>query len=360
MTRPRMRLREVVVESWRDVASGAAPIAALAGVFAVVAGGPAVWSATERTVVVNEAHDYVAAGAATSVQRAPGNVDGQACARLTEFPNVRAAGAVRALDEPFTPSTTPQTPVPAFESTRDFAAVLGIAPPMAAGVILPNGVASVLGVSVGSAVHTADGSTDVLGVYAFPDDGRDATLAYAAVGSAPADDGRFDECWATIWPADTSAVAALGRTVVPGGQDDDQTTLAQLNATLRRAFIARSTLPEFIDDAAGVVLACAVGIVSVVRRRLPLASDRHVGVGLSAQAASIALQTALWSVCGATLTLAVGAVVVAPLDVGDRNPILVALCTALGAAVSGAMSGAMIGTLTVRERLLFRYFKQRT
>jgi hypothetical protein len=112
------------------------------------------------------------------------------------------------------------------------------------------------------------------------------------------------------------------------------------------------------------LVACAavglvLGYVSVRRRRLEHAGALHAGQTRSAQVATSTLETVVWAAVGTAVSVvALRAVIIrvgaadltAVFDVGVRGPLLGALC---------AVVGSMLAACLVRERHLFRYFKDR-
>lgn len=356
-----MRLRSILGEALRDVRSGAAGTAVAAAVFAALVGGLLVAGAWQRSSDVRAAEDFVSAGAATLVERADGRVDGSTCAHLTERPDVRAAAAIRRTDAALVPAATPRSPVPVLEVSEGFGEVLGVdtAAQQSLGVLLPRELASTLRVSTGKDLAAIDGAVPVRAVYDDPDDGRVSALSWAALSTVPLDDRAFDECWATIWPEDDESVGALAATVLPGNGEGDPPSLRQLNSTLGSSF---STSGSVLVTAAGPIaaaIAVVVGCSVVLRRRLALASDRHVGVGRGAQLIGQLVQAVVW-ILPASVVIVLGALVVTlPLGAGDRWPVLVEVIVRTTSAGGAALGGVAIGTWVVRERALLRYFKER-
>lgn len=362
-----MRAREAVREGWRDVVAGAAGAAVLAVVFGVVLGAVVGLRAAAVATVVRDAHDFVAAGAATTIVQADGRIDGRACDALTMMPSVVASGALRTVEDGTVPNVLPRTALPTYDVTRGFPAVLTRAAPDdgatsgEAGVVASAELAEELGLRPGATLATTIGDTRVASVYAYPDDGRDPDLAYALL-SPSIDDGRpFDACWATVWPEDESAVAAARRTVLPstGAEGEQRVTTGQLNPRLGTAFAPGDAL----DDRATALLALSVGLavgwVALVRRRLSIASDRHVGVTIGAQLIGTVVQHLTWATVGAVGALAATMLLVRGLVTPDAVPILVEAVGSITLGVVGAALGGAIGLVTVRERSLHRYFRTR-
>ncbi|MFJ6171510.1 hypothetical protein [Curtobacterium sp. NPDC092190] len=366
-----MRPVEVFREARRDVCTGAAGALTCAVVLALLLCG--VVGATARATVqdVRGAARFLSSGAATQVFTAAGRIDGRACQALTQDPRVVAAGAVRRVADGLLVSSLPGTAIPLHETTTGFPTVLGVEGRLGGpGVLLAPDVASALGKAAGDDLPVPQGSVPVAGIYSYPDDGRDPDLEWAVLAPAP-DDGRpFDACWATVWPADDSASAALRRTLLPGtagfagtagtaGAEGTRPTLGQLNPRSGATFEATAQLPAGSAETAALGVGLTVGVAAARRRRLVVASDRHVGVGVGAQAVSAAVQHLMWGVVAGSVATALAVVLVRGLSIGDAAPVVLHAAALSGLAVVGAVCGGIVGVASVRDRALHRYFRSR-
>lgn len=360
-----MRMRETVREAWRDVVSGAAHAGTCALVLAVLLTAVVGMRVVAVVDDVRAAAAWVASGAATTVEQADGRIDGRACAALADVDGVLGAGALRRLEDGTTVSALPGSPIPTYEATPSIAGVLGIdGRAGVAGIWISQEVAAELGVTVGGTITTTDGGVPVAGVFAWPDDGRDPDLAYALVAPVPVGTGTepFDQCQVTVWPQDPSVAALLRATVLPsaGEQDEARPTSGQLNPRFGVAFEpAGTTDAAFLAAGAAGASGLVVGAAAVLRRRLSIASDRHVGVPVAHQVVGTVIGHGVWGVVAAAATVAVATVLTRGLEAGDAHPVVVesALLACLG--VVGAVFGAAVGVLSVRERALHRYFRTR-
>lgn len=357
-----MRTTEVLREAWRDIASGAGAAVVCAGVLAVLVAGVV----GVRTVAVADdvraAARWVASGAATQVFTAAGRIDGRACAALADEPDVLAAGAFRKTEDGMVVAALPGTSIPTYEVTGGATALFGVAGTTGdTGVLVAPEVAEVLGVGPGQQIATPDGPVPVAGVYAYPDDGRDPELSYAVLAPTVDDGAPFDACWATVWPQDETAVSALRRTLLAatGSEDGERSTLGQLNPRSGTAFLPSDPPAPGLLESVALALGLVVGCAAVLRRRLSIASDRHVGVRVAAQALGIAVQHLAWGAVAAALALAVSVVLVRGLSPGDGLPIVAdgAVLCVLG--LVGAVTGGAAAVPLVRERALHRYFRTR-
>jgi len=357
-----MRTSEVLREAWRDLATGAGSAVACAVVLAVLLGGVVGLRTLTVAGDVRAAARWVASGAATQVFTAAGRIDGRACAALVAEPDVLAAGALRRLDDGMVVAALPGTAIPTYEVTGGATALFSVTGTTGGpGVVVAPEVAEELGVHPGERIVTPDGSVPVAGVYAYPDDGRDPELSYAVLAPTAVDDSPFDACWATIWPADESAVAALRRTLLSatGAEDGERSTLGQLNPRSGATFLPSEPPTPGLLEGAALGLGLVVGCAAVLRRRLSIASDRHIGISTAAQALGAAVQHLAWGVVGAALALAVSVVLVRGLPFADALPIVAASAVLCGLGLVGAVAGGAAAVPLIRERALHRYFRTR-
>jgi hypothetical protein len=357
-----MRVTEVLREAWRDLATGAGAAVACAVVLAVLLGGVVGLRTLTVAGDVRAAAHWVASGAATQVFTAAGRIDGRACAALADEPDVLAAGAFRKTEDGTVVAALPGTSIPTYEVTGGAAGLFSITGTTGGpGVMVAPEVAEELGVHPGELIVTPDGPVPVSGVYSYPDDGRDPDLAYAVLAPTAAGDEPFDACWATIWPEDETAVAGLRRTLLPGtgSEDGERSTLGQLNPRSGTAFVPSEPPMPGVLEGAALGLGLVVGCTAVLRRRLSIASDRHVGVSTAAQALGIAVQHLVWGAVGAVLALAVSVVLVRGLPFDDGLPIVVGAALLCVLGLVGAVTGGAAAVPLVRERALHRYFRTR-
>lgn len=354
-----MRLGEALREAWRDIASGAGRTVTFTLLFAATAGGIVLAAGLSSAAAVRDAREFVASGAAIYMMKASGRIDGRSCDAMSSLANVGASGAIREQDQGVSSSRLPRSPISLFAVSRGFAALLSAdGDANGGGLSLSKDAATTLGVTAGQKLETARGITRVAAVFDYPDDGRDPLLSFAATEAVDGE-AAFDQCWAMIWPHDENAVAALGRTVLSGGGDrTDRPVLVQLNQTSGSRFVPSSTFNRLVAGILVVAVGVALGAAFIVRRRLAIASDRHVGVSRLAQVVSQSAQVLLWATVGSLV--AVAAVIVAVrLPDEDRIPIIQ---QSLSLAVTGggaAVASCAVAVCLVRDSALFRYFKQR-
>ncbi|KZE90581.1 hypothetical protein AVP41_00100 [Microbacterium sp. TNHR37B] len=302
---------------------------------------------------------YQRSGAATLIVTAEGRIDGLRCEAFQQLENVTAAGALRER-EGLTLALLPSTTVRYFESTPQFAGVLG-ASGTGAGLLLSDEVADAVGWRDGETLSLAErGRVPVAGRFAYPDDGRVAGLGYAIVGDAPASSGLFDECWVTVWPQTPIVESLAGLVVVPGGAGAAAgPTLLQANATLGARFSADTERVIWSGAGIAAALLIAAAVAFHVRgRRLELASARHVGVRPADQYAITVIEVTVLAGIAMVIVLpvAVSLIVSAP---SIAVPLMWHAVQSAVLALAGAIGGAWVGLAGLRERHLFRYFRER-
>ena len=372
-----MRARSIASEAWRNLLSGTTA-AALLGIV-LFAGLTALTVLDARTIVQNnqDLARWRGVGASIVTLSAPGSVDGAACEALSSSSHITAVGAGRSIPNGVAITALPSASPPLWEVTPGLATLLTTraqgwpAPALPAsstaetesgGLLLSQSLFETLGRGPGGLVETADGPATVAGVFPAPDDGRDNTLSYAALAQVPAT-GRFDFCWAEVWPPDPATAEALRAVIAAGTPPDTNVNVQQLNTSMGATIDPVTRYQQRLTrsaPSAAALFGLAVGFVAVRRRRLELASALHAGVTRTAITAQLMLETLAWTT---------GAVILAgPLvwwAVATDNPypvgpgLAVAAMTIL-AGVLGAWAGILVGLSVTHESHLFRYFKTRT
>lgn len=375
------RLREVLREAWRNLASGTTrPLLALLA-FTLVAGGIGVALARGQVGVARDAVAWQRQGSAISVITLEGHIDGRQCDALAGTPGVRASGAVRPAAA-LRLAALPSVPVATFEITPGLADLLGrtgpgpVGPdePAAVGALLAEDLATVVGVTDGSFALVTDpgeghtgwadaGQVPVAGVFPLPAGRQSSPLDYSVLlPTAPT--APFDACWAVLWPEVPEAVALLTLTTLPTGQGPQGPTpqVRQLNTTAGTTFDAPArlaalpTVPLTVA-AAGFGAVLGFGLTRV--RRLELASALHAGVSRSSLLIQLAAETVGWLIPALAVVVPAGLVAARHTN---PDPAWVAFSPALRAAVLSAISvllGTLLAAVLIREKHLFRHFKQR-
>lgn len=360
-----MRPGSVFSEAGRNLATGTSRALLFALFLAAVTSGLAIMDA--RSVIGTEraAETFASSGASVQVLVAQHTTDPAACDRLRAVTGIRAAGALREADALVLRSMI-SNPVTAYAVTPGFIEVLGGSQASPAGVWLPAPLAQALAVRPGQQLATTAGTLTVAGVYAYPDDGRDSRLAYAALLPQPAT-GAFDECWADIWPVSRATNDQLYAAITVDTTSTDPVSIRQLNPALGTAFSGRD---EFgARPTRWALPACALaglvaGLLAVRLRRLEIAGALHLGESRRALLGSLLIETLTWSL--AALIIADGALVFGvalasggSLSHADLLDVYLVDARAPAGAAAGAVAGAVLALLTIREKHLFKYFRNR-
>ena len=387
--RPAMCLRAIWREACRNLLTGTSRTVALTLVLAACMIGAITVDWLQIRNLESNAAAWVSAGASTYVITAPGHIDGQTCSRLQAVDGVLAAGAFRSVDTRTVLAAFPSTGVPTYQTTPNAVTVFDIASNGlhadgasssarglgdGMGIVLSREAADLTGADVGDRLALADGrQTTVTAVYDYPDDGRASGYGYAALEPVP-ENGMFDSCMVAAWPIPDDFDALLRYTVgdaEPSAaadvneSDSSQSvdaTISQLNATLgtvppsASSFRHRSTGMAFVVVTVVALLAAGASAWS---RRVELASALHAGYRHVTLIAQLTMETAAICGAGTMMALPLAAYAVTTSQPGDRLAMVAALARIAVSVDIGALVGIILVAAGVRERLLFRFFKER-
>jgi hypothetical protein len=355
-----MRAREILSEAGRNVATGTTRALLFGLLLAAVGAGLAIVDARSIIAVERTAADFVDSGATIKVLVAKHMTDPAACEHLAAVAGVRAAGSLRESDA-LTLRAMIANPIPAYAVTPGLIGVLGGDPAARAGAWISRDLAQTLGVRPGQELATTTGTVTVAGTYAYPDDGRDSRLAYAALLPEPAT-GTFDECWADVWPLSRSREQLLHSALTVDAVSTDPVTIGQLNTSRGTRF---DGLADFADRPTRYALpGCALaglllGFVAVRVRKLEIAGALHLGESRGALLATLLVETAIWASAAFVLAACALAVGVVTRNPGAPLPVYLIDVRVPAAAAVTTLTGALLALLSIRERHLFRYFKSR-
>ena len=358
-----MRLSAVWSEALRNLATGTSRLVIAAAVLGSALAGLSAADGSAVVSLVDDAAGYRAAGSAVSTLSSTGRVDGGACEALVGLPDAAHAGAMRRAPADLVALTMPASPIPTYEVTPGFAALL-TGSMTDAGLLVSDAAAEALGITAGDLLQTSDGDAPVDATYTYPDDGRRSGLGYAVVivtGS-----GTYDECWLSQWPQSPDSTGLLATVLThqpddPSGRDEAP-VLSQLNGRLGAAMDAASLFdlrPTRALPWVALGVGALLGVVLVALRRLELASARHSKVSPHAQLLQVLLEATVIGVTAAGVMAVPMTVVIAraPVEAALTLGVIGARTAVLGAA--GLVVGAVAATALVRERHLFRYFSDR-
>lgn len=359
-----MRLRAILREAWRNVASGTSHVGPFATVALLLFGLLALSDVVVVRLLVNDAEHYRDSGAATLTITAEGQIDGRACEQMGTLPGVTAAGAVRRTRTPLTVPALPSSPIPVYEATPGFGVLLTQSPALREGVLLGPEAAAALDLRTGEILTTADGPVTVSDLYPYPADGRLSGLSFAVVVPTLPEDGAYDECWALSWPPTADLAALLPTTIaVQDERDQAPPVLGQVNTSLGAAFDGparyRARITAFSPPVTGIIGA-VLGFAFVRRRRLELAAALHIGVARRDLLAMLLAESMLWIIPTAIGVGGITAAVAATASTAQigalwLHGLLLGILGALGAGV-----GVVVASRTISERGMLRWFRERT
>lgn len=361
-----MRWRAITREAWRNVVSGTSRAGIVAVVLVTAAVGLLLTDLFAVRGIVDRVDEFRSAGADVLVFSAASGVDPVRCEGIASAPGVHAAGAVRRDPDRYI-STMPGSSIPTYEVSPGFAAVVHAAPAEGVGVVLSRELATTLQVVPGGGVHVlADGSgpapTRVAGVYDYPADGRMSGFGFAMLVPT-LDHGPFDACWVRQWPQSAETEVLLRSVAVAdAGTDATPPELTQLNTSLGRQLDARALFlerPTRWLPLVGLLVAAAVGFAVVRLRRLEIASARHLRVPHGAQVLGVVLESCAWAVPVLLVGALAGAWVASSGVAADRGSTMALAMLAPIGVVLGGIAGSVLGVVSVRERALLRYLKER-
>lgn len=356
-------MRWVLGEALRNVVSGTSRLLGGALLLAAVVGMLVAWEVIGTDQLLVRADAFRSSGATGLTITAAGSIDATACDSLGSADGVQAAGAVRREQSDLVPATLPRGPVATYGVSLGLIDVLDIAQddPTGAGVVLSRDVADRLGLGTGDPLLTAQGTTRVSAVYAWPDDGRRSGFASAALVPTVETTG-FDECWVAASPVPANLAPLLRTAVVPDPTGATVVTQGRLNSTFGESLDGSRLFAERATRAAvwGAMLAgAAIGFAAVRARKVELASARHVGAGQGAQVWGVLIEVAAIVLVSLVLVAAVTAVLQARSSGLDPDALrAVAVHVVLPAHVSMAL-GSVAAVTTVREKNLARYVSRR-
>ncbi|VTR75863.1 hypothetical protein [Cellulomonas hominis] len=355
-----MRLRSILGEAARDVGSGTARAATLALLLALGCGLLAGIDALAVVQLEARAETYRGSAADTLALSAPGRIDARACDGLEGVGGIEAAGALRAAD-PVRARALPGRDLAAFTVSPALAGLVGAHGAETGGVWVSEELARMLDIRPGEELLSVDGPVRVAATFPWPDDGRDVRLRLAVLmpdaGAAP-----YDECWARAWPPTAADQDWLRTAASVDPAAAEPATVAQVNkvhgATFEGAALFAERPTRRAVDACALV-GLLMGVAAVRRRRLEHAAALHVGQSRSALIAVALVEAAVWAVTGAGVCLVALLVVVGRAGVQDLDAVLTLAARGPTLGAAGALVGTALGALAVRERHLFRYFKNR-
>lgn len=357
-----MRLASLTGECVRNIQSGttraAVGVVMLTGV--IVAAFSLDGLAMRNSLL--QQRELLNSGASTITVTAPGGIDPERCAALSDVPGVRGAFALRAADRRLTIGALPDSSVSVYDVVGDPLDVLGGATTEPTGIFLARQLAHELSVVPGDDLALLEVEpAGVAGVFNYPDDGRNSLLAASVLQPSPGF-GEFDSCWFTLWPP-SEALESLGTSVLISGIDLGAVTTAQLNQSAGRpgpthvVLAQRST--RYLPVGAAI-LAALTAFTLVRLRRVEFATARHLGQTRSSQVLQILIETSSWALTSVAVAAAVLLQVLTSfLTNNEVALVLTNLFAGLTGVLLAALGGATAAALSISERRMHAWSRDR-
>ncbi len=309
-----MRLKAVLRETWRNVATGTSRCALIWLLLSICAVACMCADLTQMTGLIGDARKWKESGASTYAITLQGGIDGAACEGLRSANGVLGAAALRQSSDRVRIASLPATEIPTYEASAHVAQVFaatGIRKDNS-GVIMSTAVARTYGAHAGTVLPLVGGARmRVSATFDWPSDGRQPTYGYAII--SPGNDTKaYDTCLVRAWPvpdgiesllrvsirADAeSGVGAAASSTSAGTSGSNETPHAKIS---RINTMLGSHMPGPADFDARItryapllmfVIAMALGFASVCMRRIEIASALHAGYPKTAMLLQLFLET---------------------------------------------------------------------
>ena len=316
----------------------------------------------QRAVVnqLKEVDNYLNQSGNVHFIASQGNISQQNCVALQKIPGIETAVALRQNDDLELPAL-PRSKLKSYETTGEFANLFqtnqSIVKPS---IFLSADAAGVFKTNPGDKLNVGSEEIVVEAVFANPSDGRGRLFDFSLVTVTNQTTAGFDSCWIKIWPDNRKLIDYLNFAYL--GDNTQRPQSQQFNPK----FGQKVDVLEAYENRASkkisqfaLIAAMVVGVASVLTRRLELASTMHAGVRKNALRLQILFEQLYWLLASAVIC----AVLLWALSAfGNPQSPWGAYKNGLFVLVSSmifASLGAQIALSFIKEKHLFRYFKQR-
>ncbi len=241
-----MRLKAVLRETWRNVATGTSRCALISLLLSICAVACMCADLTQMTGLIGDARKWKESGASTYAITLQGGIDGAACEGLRSANGVLGAAALRQSSDRVRIASLPATEIPTYEASAHVAQVFAATGMRKdnSGVIMSTAVARTYGAHAGTVLPLVGGARmRVSATFDWPSDGRQPTYGYAII--SPGNDtkaydtvwsvrGRFPTvskaCWRVSIRADAeSGVGAAASSTSAGTSGSNETPHAKIS-----------------------------------------------------------------------------------------------------------------------------------
>ena len=352
-----MRWASILSEAIRNVNSGTTRAVLAAAALLVILAGTVLQDALAVQHVFIDQRAVRTGGGATHIVAAPAGINGQQCLALRGLKGVVGTIALREVPARLDLLAYPHSKPALYDVAGGLAEVLDAHPSGPPGVWLSEVMATRFG---SGPLAMADGSSAVVaGTFPYPDDGRNSQLASAALQPVPPF-GRFDACWVTIWPHDDASLALLDTAIVPGTEN---ATRQQLNPTFGTPTptitLLRTRSTRWLPIV-GAAISAALGYTMIRTRRIELSLGQHLGVHGWQQRIQLGLETLCWAVPASALATTVAlAITTAHTTAPETRWLLIHILVGVAACLIATLTGSLAATLTIVERMLYTWTKDR-
>lgn len=197
-----MRLKAVLRETWRNVATGTSRCALISLLLSICAVACMCADLTQMTGLIGDARKWEESGASTYAITLQGGIDGAACEGLRSANGVLGAAALRQSSDRVRIASLPATEIPTYEASAHVAQVFAATGMRKdnSGVIMSTAVARTYGAHAGTVLPLVGGARmRVSATFDWPSDGRQPTYGYAII--SPGNDTKaYDTCLVRAWP----------------------------------------------------------------------------------------------------------------------------------------------------------------
>ena len=357
-----MRLRETFREAWRNINSRMSQFLSTLFILTCVIATCAGIDGRQVMSIEQKARTYRSSLSNVYVIKAEQQIEPAACQALPQNTGIEAAGGLRKAT-PIRLTLSKASPLNTYEVSQSFLTVITggkQSSAMTGGIWLSQALADKFFLHVGSQVDTTAGPMKLAGIYQWPEDGRDTRLGFAALVPVITPSA-YDECWASVWPP-----KSITRTLNQALQYSETSSNAQteqVNYTMgdkfdpNTEFTSRLTRPLIF---APLLLCFVFGVAVCRRRKLENSGYLHAGEPKSSMVLRLMVEYGLCTLMAVCLTLSISIIVLKIIRVTDISGVLVAsLLPTICSTILGMTMGTAVGACSIKEKSLFKHFKDR-
>ena len=355
-----MRLYAIFRESCLNNRTGSSFMAPFMWAFTLLMCGLCALDLWQVRALSLAAKQYQEAGASTYFIETQSRIDGAACDALSRVQGVQAAGALREAAAPLKPLSLPSGEIPVFSVTVGFPEIFG-AKTNQPGAVVSAEVAQVLSLKVGSEIKTERGALQVADIYQNPEDGRKNGYGYAVLAPEPTAK-KYDQCWVRMWPESEETVKLLYLTVLPGADSREvDVRVSQFNSSLGAEFDEQSFYSRATSwyPVLGLMISALMGFFYVWLRRLQFASMLHAGAQKTALTLIAGLEVSMWILPAVAAGVLCSLVFAAAAVDAPETVYLLLGSRIIVSAVAGFYAGVLAAVAVIKEKQLFKLFKDR-